>query len=517
MEYINETKSQILKKKLLESIKIIKEILYGETDNIINDSFIDAEGRNRCISLLYNYDEKLRKLENDEPVYSRITCLKEKELPYKIINDVVHKRKKFYEVDIPNKGIVKGVYTCFEYSDGTYHDVIVLYKGFSSEYNTEFICYYDISNNHVCVSPLFTKNGKIIRGICTNQDMIDSFNAQFFNEEFNIQNLNDLPTVINYFRTKHYEEYTLNVAISGKRKEHIDKVAIPNSSKYDTEDYLNNHIYHYRAKFTDEELYEKVIIELKEVNPSLILYGEKCGWYDSLKNSFKDDCYIISMSAPVDKINEPNTLFKRGQYSYIQRALSMITEDDYKKIKNKYNCDLKKCADEQSVKMFVNYLIKNNPNSQISYEYDEENKLFRLVTLTPFSSINYGDVIKNAPDRICSKFRIDKNGYILTTNFNIIKYVCNDSLELYKTLDIYVDDDILNQLNSHENSNVNNNESSLYSENYDVQTFLSMKKELELLRQQYLNSQQEIKELKEQIEYYKQIFSDKNDDYKKNL
>ena len=171
--------------------------------------------------------------------------------------------------------------------------------------------------------------------------------------------------------------------------------------------------------------------------------------------------------------------------------------------------------------MFVSYLNKNNPNSQISYEYDEENKLFRLVSLTPFSSINYGDAIKNASDRIYSKFRIDKNGYILTTELDIIKYECNDNLELYKTLDVYLDDDILNKLNSHkdnyDNSNINNKESSLYTENDDTQTFLSMKKELELLRQQYLNSQQEIKELKEQIEYYKQIFGDRNEEHKKNL
>ena len=220
-------------------------------------------------------------------------------------------------------------------------------------------------------------------------------------------------------------------------------------------------------------------------------------------------------------VNEPNTIFRRGQYSYIQCALSILTEDDYEKIKNKYNCDLKKCDDEQAVRMFVSYLNKNNPNSQISYEYDEENKLFRLVSLTPFSSINYGDAIKNASDRIYSKFRIDKNGYILTTELDIIKYECNDNLELYKTLDVYMDDDILNKLNSHkdnhDNSNINNNESSLYTENDDTQTFLSMKKELELLRQQYLNSQQEIKELKEQIEYYKQIFGDRNEEHKKNL
>ena len=84
-----------------------------------------------------------------------------------------------------------------------------------------------------------------------------------------------------------------------------------------------------------------------------------------------------------------------------------------------------------------------------------------------------------------------------------------------------MDDDILNKLNSHkdnhDNSNIKNNESSLYTENDDTQTFLSMKKELELLRQQYLSSQQEIKELKEQIEYYKQIFADKKEEHKKNL
>ena len=524
MEYINETKSQILKRKLLESIKIIKENLYDANGNMINDNTIDVEDKDKCIRLLQDYDEKLRKLENNEPVYSKITCLKEKTLPYNIVDDVVHKRKKSYDINIPSKGIVEGVYTCFEYSDGTYHDVIVLYKGFSSEYNTEFICYYDISNNHVLVSPLFMKNGKIIRGICTNEDMINDFSTQFFNNELNIQNLKDLPAVINYYKIKHYEEYVVNVAISGKRKVNVDNKDTSNLFKYNNDnndDYLNNHIYHYKAKFADEEKYEKVIIELKEVNPNLIIYGEKCGWYDSSKNSFKDDCYIISISVPFDMVNEPNTIFRRGQYSYIQRALSILTEDDYEKIKTKYNCDLEKCDDEQAVRMFVSYLNKNNPNSQISYEYDEENKLFRLVSLTPFSSINYGDAIKNASDRIYSKFRIDKNGYILTTELDIIKYECNDNLELYKTLDVYMDDDILNKLNSHkdnhDNNNINNNESSLYTENDDTQTFLSMKKELELLRQQYLNSQQEIKELKEQIEYYKQIFGDRNEEHKKNL
>ena len=34
MEYINETKSQILKRKLLESIKIIKENLYDANGNL---------------------------------------------------------------------------------------------------------------------------------------------------------------------------------------------------------------------------------------------------------------------------------------------------------------------------------------------------------------------------------------------------------------------------------------------------------------------------------------------------
>ena len=63
MEYINETKSQILKRKLLESIKIIKENLYDANGNMINDNTIDVEDKDKCIRLLQDYDEKLRKLE----------------------------------------------------------------------------------------------------------------------------------------------------------------------------------------------------------------------------------------------------------------------------------------------------------------------------------------------------------------------------------------------------------------------------------------------------------------------
>ena len=51
-----------MKRKLLESIKIIKENLYDANGNMINDNTIDVDDKDKCIRLLQDYDEKLRKL-----------------------------------------------------------------------------------------------------------------------------------------------------------------------------------------------------------------------------------------------------------------------------------------------------------------------------------------------------------------------------------------------------------------------------------------------------------------------
>lgn len=164
-----------MKRKLLESIKIIKENLYDANGNMISDNAINIEDKDKCIRLLQDYDEKLRKLENNEPVYSKITCLKEKTLPYNIVDDVVHKRKKSYDITIPSKGMVKGDYTCLEYLDDTYHD------------NS------NINNNE---SPLYTENSDVQTFLSMKKEL-ELLRQQYLSSQ---QEIKELKKQIEYYK-----------------------------------------------------------------------------------------------------------------------------------------------------------------------------------------------------------------------------------------------------------------------------------------------------------------------------
>lgn len=487
MEYINEFKVPILRNKIIESITILKDILYDKQGNLIsNNVLLDEEEKMYSINLLHDYEEILKKLSNNERIYSKIKCLKKKIFPYKKNNEINNKRDEIYSIDIPNKGKVNGVYRAIQCFDGSYHDIVVLYNGFSDVFHTSFICFYDLHNKKLFASSIINFNDNLIWKDCDNKEMLESFTTQFLNDTTLDNKLQSIPNIILYSKIKQYEEYDVGIAIGGNKKENLQ--LFKNDSKDEQENYNLDKMYHYVARFSSEELYEKVIIELKEANPNLIVYGEKYGLYDSLKNKFKDEKFIISLSSSISEINEPKNVFRRGRNSYIINALSNITDDDYNTFKERYNKCFSKITDECAIKIFVDNLIKSNCGCQISYKYDEEKEIYKLISNVPYSKLNYNDF-----DTVYNVFRIDKNGYILDTNFNMIKYECIDGENCDKKIDMYVDKDELSNINNRNSVLLKNN--NIENMNYDT------------LKKKYLQQQQQIIDLENRIIELEQVIN----------
>lgn len=520
MEYINESKVNTLKKKIIESMSILKSILYDENGARLSDNnYISEEEEQKSLNLLKDYEEKLKKLNDNEPVYSRIICLKKKELPFQVIDDVTKKRSKRYQINIPSKGILEGVYSYIQQLDGNYHDAVVLYKGFSEEYNTEFICYYDMSDKRILVSPVLIKDNKIIRSVCSSKEMSSAFGAQFFSTDFSIDELSTVPNIIGCLNAKQYEEYTVNVAIGGKKKSFSQEgTFFKNSLNNNERTNLSDSIYHYRAKFSSEELYEKTIVELQKGNPSLLVYGERFGCYNALGSKFKDNAYVISLSSPINNINDPQNIFRRGNYSYFKSAVSILSNDDYDKLKKKHENILENHIDKSSIENFINYLIKNNPDVEISYEYDNQTKFYRLISSLPYSSISYKNTLQD-DDKTCDMLKIDKNGYILLASLDVIEYKCDNKLNCDKTTRVYIDDDIVSKLvNKKKENESTQNQSTLFDENQtnsvelqqvqkeeEHNEYVRLKKELESLKAEFLIQKQQIDNLQNKVTSLEQM------------
>lgn len=449
-----------MQERLMQSIALLEIELYDGNGKILDNSFFESEeDRQNKVNQLIQYKEKLRDLKEGKQISIDIPLLKVKDAPndVKVLSN--EKANKIYPfkimIDPENSKVFNGVACQIQHLDGLFHDTVVLYKGFSEEFQTDFIVYVD--NRKLECSPIFEKSGSILKNLDATKEMQAIFFNQFKNQDPQKINLLGFPRIIRSIGVKQYEtENQVNIEKvetsnikSAQDKAEIsniksaqDKVEIPNIKSIQDKDGL----YHYQVSSLPVEY---IISLLKKANPDLVITGK------SIENRMPGSkiISIISLSKPLEEINIPkldilldsdNPTEKRSMISEIQNRLHPIMYEDFiKQYKPQY--DFKPNSFKRvSVDHFIANLQKVNVGANIQLIYDSEADAYKITSAKPLSEIIPVSNPKGDTWDYQNQYGYDKEGYLLNQSQKLIEYECDGLNNCHEKRPYYINRFIVN-------------------------------------------------------------------------
>lgn len=448
-----------LKKHIIECMRMLSYSLYDSEGHLYDASYFgggEADRQNK-LNLLNDYQEQLRKINNNEPIYGTVLLLKKKELSKQEKDMVESKRQTAANIQIGD-AICSSVFSYIQYPDGKYHETYVLYKGHSDEYNTDFICYYDNLEQKIMITPVQVKDGQLMKNPIHTQEMINKFSNQFLEQmkQGNLlsieQLLQEIPSVMGNTDIDQYETVPCSVVIGyNVPPVYQTQTQLPPLPPEVTSNKKNGEVkmYSYKCNMNNIDV-ETVLRELKKDNPGVIITADRI---EGSKGNNDDKLTIYNFSVPIEELKYTSNGIIRvfpgnhrvsyGGNNIIQ--CNYLEKYDYEQLSQNYLPKIKyhNVVAETTIRELVFYLQSENPNAKISYSFNQCERTYKLESSIPFSEIK----IPRNSRFLEQQYGLDKDGYIFLQSEKHVKFEVDEEGKVHETRPFYVDKHIINYIN----------------------------------------------------------------------
>lgn len=425
-----------LKSKIIESMKILRHALYDDDGKLYDASYFGGGevDRQNKLNLLKDYQSKLNDINNANPIYGTVACLKKKELSQQKKDEIENKRSVMMNLTI--MGVpCPTVYSYIQYPDGEYHDTYVLYKGHSDEYNTDFICYYDATNpNTIMYTPVQIKDGQLMKNPNHTQEMINAFHKQFMEQQLQQRKMSfeqlmqEIPSIMGNTNVEQYETVPYNIVIGYNNPSKTQTQTSPLPPKKDTDYKKNDTMYHYRASEYGIDVIKALVAEIKTSNPGIDIFIESVSETHTKNNYLCNEfeSYIVTMSTDINSIKFGTAYTKFGQpmtEDVVKKFFGerRLSNEDYHKIVNIVDSNAVLSYLETT---YLDELRKVNPN--VNIEIKQSNGKY-LIICNPNKHLIKPEIKSPLDDQIIFD---KKNVYEVTTKGQkFVRYRCNEKGE----------------------------------------------------------------------------------------
>lgn len=448
-----------LKKHIIECMGMLRSSLYNSEGHLYDASYFgggEADRQNK-LNLLNDYQEQLRKINDNEPIYGTVLLLKKKELSKQEKDMVESKRQTALNIKIGND-ICSSVFSYIQYPDGKYHETYVLYKGHSDEYNTDFICYYDNLEQKIMLTPVQVKDGQLMKNPIHTQEMINAFSNQFLNQmkQGNLssieQLLQEIPSVMGNTDVDQYETVPCSVVIGyNVPPVHQAQTQLPPLPPEKTSNKKNGEVkmYSYKCNMNNIDV-EVVLRELKKDNPGVIITADRI---EGSKGYNDDKLTIYNFSVPIEELKYNSNgiirVFPGNQHaSYGGNNIiqgNYLEKYDYEQLSQNYLPKIKyhNVVAEATMRDLVFCLQSENPNAKISYSCNKCERTYKLESSIPFSEIK----IPRNSRFLEQQYGFDKDGYIFLQSEKHVKFEVDEEGKVHETRPFYIDKHVVNYIN----------------------------------------------------------------------
>lgn len=377
---------------------------------------------------------------------------------------------------------VKGIYSFIQDSDEQFYDSIVIYKGYSMEYNIDFLAYVKENTNTITIIKIINIYGYLIAQPITDNEMIESLTVQCLDEMDNFKDFTTIPYIIGCIKEKEKKNDKQDTQQESKQT-----IEISDSKKIDKK--IKMYYYKTKLPWYDNENCTRNLFKYIKEEPELFIN------VDCLHSMKEPTEIVLSFSVPMEQLGFDERYWTKGKEEWLNFLSQYIGEKvDENYLSNKFNPDfiVKNFSTKEKL-MFIYDLNQTNPNAYV--KETDENEKCRITSKIPLPEL------KTEKTWL---FFIDRDGYIVRSSQKLSKYSFNffqkdfqeiDSINLEQTdidndpffnateIPNYIDECIVNKkyideeksLNSDSNSISSNNNS---EEQNQIQMLLEIKEKL---------------------------------------
>lgn len=394
---------------IIKKISQLRSELYGENKNNLNEQ------------------EKLEKTEllnNYETILNEIS--KRNEISLNKKQSIESRRKNLSKANLDFNGTkveVTGIYSFIQDSNEQFYDSIVIYKGYSVEYNIDFLAYVRENDDKITVMKIINIYEYLVAQPITDKEMIGSLTVQCLNEMDKFKDFTTVPYIIGCMKEKKN-----NVEKQDIQQEKDQLNTVPNNQGSEkNEEKIKMYYYKTKLPWYDNGNCIRNLFKYIKEKPELFIN------VDCLYSAKEKPEIVLSFSVPMYQLEFDEkywTKSKRKWLKFLSQYIGEQVDENY--LINKFNPDfIVNNFSTREKLMFIYDLNQTNPSAYVK-ESDENGKC-RITCKIPLSELETEKTWL---------FFIDKDGYIVRSSQKLVKYSFNffqkdfqeiDSIDLEQT------------------------------------------------------------------------------------